>query len=528
MIKVLTSDQLHAADQYTMDHEPVLSIDLMERAAHSLQFSITEEIKISPHSAFYIFCGYGNNGGDGLALGRLLYPDAESVNIFCLADKKQHTPDFNTNFERLIKIPMVNHFLIKNENDFPAIPENAVIIDAIFGSGLNKPLSGLPKKLVKFLNEQKSKRIAIDIPSGLFADHFTADISFHADHTITFHSPKFSFLFADNYESIGDVHTADIGLNKEFIASLPVKNFLLEEHDIRVRLQSRKKFDHKGKFGHAFIHAGNIGKMGAAIMCARACARTGAGLTTAHIPQNQSSLLNIAVPEVMTEEYSNSHALDLDLSKFSSFAFGPGIGTHDHQRGTFFSLLKKISACAVFDADALNLLSEEKNWWKLIPENSILTPHPKEFERLAGKTSNWEERHNHQLKLSTEHSLFIILKGALTCITTPEGYSFFNPTGNPAMAKGGSGDVLTGMIVSLLAQHYSPQDACIISVYLHGLAADLAVEYESAESLLASDIIDRIGDAFRKIENPDDPFPDPPGGFDYEEDDQERDILGLN
>ncbi|MFI5135904.1 MAG: NAD(P)H-hydrate epimerase, partial [Chitinophagales bacterium] len=392
MIKILTSDQLRAADQYTIDHEPVMGIDLMERAAHALQFSILEEAKVPSHSAFFIFCGYGNNGGDGLALGRLLYPDAESVNIFCLADKNERSPDFKINFERLTKIPLVNHFNIKNENDFPVILENAVIIDALFGSGLNKTLQGLPKKLVAFLNDQKATRIAVDIPSGLFADRCSDGLSFRADHTITFQCPKLSFLFADSYESIGEVHVADIGLSKEFIASQPCKNFLVDESDIRQRLRSRKKFDHKGKFGHAFIHAGNIGKMGAAIMCAKACTRTGAGLTTAHIPINQSTPLNIAVPEAMTEEYANSHSPDLELSNYSAFAFGPGIGTHKSQRESFFSLLKKNISPSLFDADALNILAEEKKWWERIPKNSILTPHPKEFERLAGKTSDWEKR----------------------------------------------------------------------------------------------------------------------------------------
>ncbi|HYV92110.1 MAG TPA: NAD(P)H-hydrate dehydratase [Chitinophagales bacterium] len=502
MIKILSAEQIREADRYTIEHEPIKSTDLMECAARAF---CTELVKlVHEDSILYVFCGPGNNGGDGLAIARIAEETFNKIHVFILSSEK-YSDDFEKMLKRLKKWSDSKIRYIETENDFPSIEKkkkndgpkefHPVIVDALFGSGLNKPLDELTAKLVDHLNAQDALRIAVDVPSGLFADHYTDGKTFHAHHTITFQHPKFSFLFPQNYESVGDFYVADIGLDKNFIDSLPAKSFLLEESDIKQSIKPRKKNDHKGKFGHAFIHAGNVGKMGAAIMCAKACACTGAGLTTAHLPKNQSATMNISIPEVMTEEYDSP----IDVSRYNAFAFGPGIGTGDASGKNFLSLLEQIKNPSVLDADALNILSEEKNCWELIPENSILTPHPKEFERLAGKTLNWEEQHNRQVELSRQHSLYIILKGAYTCITTPDEKSFFNSTGNPGMAKGGSGDVLTGMIVSLLAQNYSAEDACIIGVYLHGLAGDVAVKDESEYSLLATDIISAIGKAFRKV-----------------------------
>lgn len=504
MIKILSAEQIREADRYTIERELIRSCDLMERAAKAFCQKLGK--LIDENAVLYIFCGPGNNGGDGLAIARIAEETYGKVHVFILPSQK-YSDDFLKMLKRLKKWSDSRIRYIETENDFPAIEKkpkkdvsdskqfHPVIIDALYGTGLNKPLEGVAMKLIDYLNMQDALRISVDIPSGLFADRYSEGTSFHAHHTITFQHPKLSFLFAQNSESVGEFYIANIGLDESFIASLPSKFFLLEADDLKQRIKPRKKNDHKGKFGHAFIHAGNTGKMGAAILCAKACARTGAGLTTVHLPPHQSSSMNIAIPEVMTEEYDSS----IDFSKYNGFAFGPGIGTGDSSRKNFLSLLGQIKIPAVLDADALNILSEEKNCWELIPKNSILTPHPKEFERLAGKTPNWEEQHNRQVELSLQHSLYIILKGVYTCITTPDGKSFFNSTGNPGMAKGGSGDVLTGMIVSLLAQKYSAEDACILGVYLHGLAGDVAVKDESEYSLLASDIISAIGMAFRKI-----------------------------
>ncbi len=504
MIRILSVEQIRDADCYTIAHEPVKSIDLMERAAEKF-FGEGNYDFIA--GKLFIFCGHGNNGGDGLAIARLAIEEGRSVEVFILKSGKP-SDDFTANKKRLLKLKRSCVHFITSEKEFPNLKDyltkkekyfKHTIIDALFGSGLNRPLQGVASELVNYLNQQSAHRVAVDIPSGLFPDRFSEGFCFHADHTISFQAPKLAFLFPENYESVGEFHIEDIGLHRGFIGKLPSKKFLVERKDVRERIKPRKKFDHKGKFGHAFIYAGSTGKMGAAILCSKACARTGAGLTTACVPQGQSLALNVAVPEIMTEEVATENFSLTDPEKFSAFAFGPGMGITGSSRGNFLSLLKKINKPSVFDADALTILSQEKEWWKLMPKNSILTPHMKEFERLAGKTSNWEQRHNAQVTLSQEHSLFIVLKGAYTCITTPDGNSFFNTTGNAGLAKGGSGDVLTGVIVSLLAQKYSPEDACIIGVYLHGLAADIAVRECSEYSLLATDIIDAIGVGYLKL-----------------------------
>lgn len=503
MKKILSAEQLRKADQYTIEHEPISSLNLMERAvSNCLNY-------FDPESALYIFCGSGNNGGDGLAIARMAANEFESVQVFILANET-YSKDYLENRKRLKPFREVSVKEIRSAKDFPVIKKlrvedgrenfffTAIIVDALFGSGLNRPLTGLGAALVDYLNRQDATRISIDIPSGLSADEFSDGMRFKADRTITFQSPKLSFFFPENYSSVGDWSVEDIQLDQNFVASLPCNNFFLEEEDVKKILRPRKKFDHKGMFGHALIQAGGEGKSGAGILCAGACATSGAGLTSLITSKDGSLDVNISYPEVMTE-ISNSKN-EIDVTKFNACAFGPGIGIDEQSGKKFLALLKKINIPAVFDADALNILSGEKNRWKLIPKHSILTPHLKEFERLAGKTSNWFERHELQVSISKQHSLYIILKGAYTCITTPEGKSFFNSTGNPGMAKGGSGDVLTGMIVSFLAQNYSPEQACILAVYLHGLAADIAVKKTSEHSLLASDIIANIGNAFRKIE----------------------------
>lgn len=470
----------------------------MERAASAFSSVFIEEY--SQKTTVFIFCGYGNNGGDGLAIARILLKKNYHVLVYILADKEIYSEDFLINKSWLLKLnDKVVHPII-SATDFPCITKDSVIIDALFGSGLNKSLEGIAEQLVTYLNQQDSVRVSVDIPSGLFADKISEGVIFKAHHTITFQQPKLSFLFPENQEVLGKCEVVDIGLHRQFINSLSCNNILIEKSDLQKILHPRKKFDHKGTYGHAFIHAGSPGKMGAAILCAEACMRSGAGLTTAHVPKGESSSLNIALPEAMTEEYTSKKKMEGNMLRFSSAAFGPGIGTDNFSVKTFLSLLRNIEAPSVFDADALNILSRQKKGLKLLSKNSIITPHLKEFERLAGKTNNWCERHQRQSELSQIHSIFIVLKGAFTCITTPDGMSYFNPTGNPGMAKGGSGDVLTGIIAGFLAQHYSAEEACLLGVYLHGLSADFAVKKQSEHSLLATDIIATIGDAFTKLE----------------------------
>ena len=497
MIKIFSTSQTREADQYTIEQEPVCSIDLMERAA--MAFTSMFVSTYSAESSIHIFCGYGNNGGDGLAIARLLLQKSYPVTVYLLADSQNYSADLQINLSRFREIKSAAIHPIAAEDDFPIIEADAVIVDALFGSGLNRPLSGLAAALIRHLNTQQCIRVAVDIPSGLFADQWSAGEVFMAHHTITFQHPKLSFLFPENAAAVGRWATVPIGLHQHYIRTTATAHYLTEPQDIKKIINQRGKFDHKGTFGHAFIHAGSKQKMGAAILCGKACMRAGAGLTTLHASGTTAGIINTAIPEAMTMTYKVNSKQPFNWTGFSAAAFGPGTGTGQPATTMLLALLKGIVVPAVLDADALNIISMQKKSWKLLPDNSIITPHLREFERLAGHTRNWYERHQLQLQLSKQHSIFIVLKGAYTCITTPEGISYFNPTGNPGMAKGGSGDVLTGILAGLLAQRYDPLNACLLGVYLHGLAGDLAVKKQSVHSLLARDIIDCISDAYNEL-----------------------------
>lgn len=497
MIKIFSTAQIREADQYTIEQEPVRSIDLMERAA--MAFTMLFVSTYSTENSIHLFCGYGNNGGDGLAIARLLIQKNYPVTVYLLADTQNYSADLLVNLSRFREINSAAIHPIAAEHDFPAVDEDAVIIDALFGSGLNRPLSGLAAALVRHLNTQQCIRVAVDIPSGLFADQWSDGDVLMAHHTITFQHPKLSFLFPENAIAVGRLDTVSIGLHQQYIQTAATAHFMTAPQDMKLIITQRGKFDHKGTFGHAFIHAGSKQKMGAAILCGKACMRVGAGLTTLYSSATTAGIINTAIPEALTLSYLANSKKPFIWTGFSAAAFGPGIGTGKAATTVLLALLKDIEVPAVFDADALNIISMHKKRWKLLPDNSIITPHLREFERLAGHTRNWYERHQLQLQLSKQHSVFIVLKGAYSCITTPDGISYFNPTGNPGMAKGGSGDVLTGIIAGLLAQRYDPLNACLLGVYLHGLAGDLAVEKQSVHSLLARDIIDCIGDAYNEL-----------------------------
>lgn len=497
MIPILSAEQIREADRYSIEHIPIRSLDLMELAA--MAFTQTFVQWFAPDQPILVFCGSGNNGGDGLAIARMLLKKNYSVSVFILANNKTYSEDFLANKEWLEKIGEDIITTIDELADLPVISEQAVIIDALFGSGLNRALSGLPEKLVIYLNQQKAVRVSVDIPSGLFADRVREGVVVNADYTITFQQPKLAFFFPENAGAVGNWEVVPIGLDQQFIQSLPVKHFVIEKSDVAVLLKPRHKFDHKGTFGHALIHAGSPGKMGAAILCAAASTRCGAGLTTLHTSEEGITAVNASIPEVMTIAYDRKGKSDFNRDAFSAVAYGPGIGTDESATSLFLRLLKKIPVPAVFDADALTIIAAEKKGWDILPKDSIITPHLKEFERLAGATTNWFERHQLQVTMSRTHSIYILLKGAASCITTPDGVSYFNATGNPGLAKGGSGDVLTGIIAGLLAQHYQPLHACLLGVFLHGLAADIAVKKQSVYSLQASDIIATIGDAYREL-----------------------------
>lgn len=490
-MKILTTSQIRQADQYTIQHEPVSSVDLMERAATKVFEWLVSHINKENHIKF--FCGMGNNGGDGLVVARLLFGVGIDTEVYLVRYSEKMSHDCEVNFQRLTgetSVPVTN---ILTESDFPELESNDIIIDALFGSGLNRPIEGLAAELIDHLNRQQAVRIAIDIASGLYADMPSPKGAiFHADYTLTFQMPKLAFMMPENDEFTGRLEILDIQLHPQYLDEAKTNNFLMERKMVADMLHRRTKFSHKGTYGHALLIAGSEGKTGAAILGAKSCLRTGVGLLTVKLPQSAWTPLQASLPEAMIQA-------DDKLDVFNAIGVGPGLGKDDDAQRMVRHLIQDAHVPLVMDADALNILSENKTWLAFLPPKTILTPHPKEFERLFGKTSTSFERLELLREMAVKHGIIIVLKGANTATAMPNGAVFFNNTGNPGMATAGSGDVLTGMILSLLAQHYTPEEAAVLGVYLHGLAGDLAAGELGQEALIASDITEHIGKAYLSL-----------------------------
>ncbi|TAF65594.1 MAG: NAD(P)H-hydrate dehydratase [Cytophagales bacterium] len=505
MLKIFTTQQIREADQYTISHEPIASIDLMERASKAFVQQFTE--LFSTRYPIVIFCGMGNNGGDGLAIARLLSEERYKVKAYIVKHSENSSPDFQQNLKRL-EASQNNPTWIKAYEELPALEEGALVIDALLGSGLQRQLEGLLLKVVQYINHANVLRVAVDVPTGLSTEHLslTPEKVIQAHHTITFQTPKLAFLLPENEALVGNWHVVNIQLSPDFIEKTPTDNFLLERNDILARLQPRSKFSHKGSFGHALLMVGSKGKIGAALLASKALLRTGAGLLTTHLPNCGNWILQTAFPEAMLHLDPAEDCLSEiipQIEKYQAIGVGCGIGREEKTQQMLRSLLEvlqKNSIPLVLDADALNIIGEEhREWQDLLPPNTILTPHPKEFERLAGKSQHSLERLSLLRSWAVQKKVYVVLKGHHTAIATPEGRVYFNSTGNAGMATAGSGDTLTGIITSLLSQGYTPEASCMIGVYLHGLAGDIAARQHSMSALLASDIIEHIGDAFKVL-----------------------------
>jgi ADP-dependent NAD(P)H-hydrate dehydratase / NAD(P)H-hydrate epimerase len=506
-MKIFRSSQIREIDHFTIHNEPIKSIDLMERAASKITQWIIQHM--SNDIAIQVYVGPGNNGGDALVVARQLAHQNFKPEVFIVRISEKLSPDCEINLNRLKKETSIKVIELFSKNDLSEIPSETILIDGIFGSGLTRKPDGLAKETINHINNSKATIISIDIPSGLFGeDNSTNDSEsiIKATYTLTLQFPKLSFFLPENEDYIGKWFILPIGLHPEIIKNTKTP-FMFVQHDfIKENLKIRKKFSHKGTFGHVLLISGSYGKMGAAILAAKASLRTGSGLVTVHIPKLGYKIMQTALPEAMVS-IDESDLIFSGLNNsldYSSIGIGPGIGTKPNTVKGFTSLLNNYRNPLVIDADALNILSEHNELIRLIPENSILTPHPKEFERLVGKWKNDYERLQVQIEFAVKNKIVVVLKGAHTSIACPNGDCYFNCTGNPGMATAGCGDVLTGIILSLLGQGYEPKFAAIIGVYLHGLAADIAVEKTSQEALIASDIIENLGNAFLKIKHKND------------------------
>jgi NAD(P)H-hydrate epimerase len=503
-MKVLTTEQIRRADEYTIGHEPVLSLDLMERAAVRLATYIGAQTWAFRNVR--IFAGYGNNGGDGIALARLLSNKGRSVNLHVITPEKCWSPDAKANLDRLPEQENLMVTYLQAGTPLPAIDSTDLVIDALFGSGLTREPAEFVAEIIDHINSCKARVIAIDMPSGLFGEDNSLNSRRHvisAFQTLTFQFPKLCFFFPDNHQYVGDWKVIPIGLHPDFIRKVETPWNFIGFEDVSAWLKPRSKFSHKGSFGHSLLIAGSTGKMGTAVLAASACIRSGSGLTTVMLPGSGNAIVQSAVPEAMTIPDSDPDRWTSvpDLSPYSAIGAGPGIGTHPSTWKALERLLLESNIPLVLDADALNLLSRNPGSLLRVPKNSILTPHPGEFKRLFGEDSGDYSRLMRLKELAEFYGLVIVLKGAHTAVAGPDGSVWFNTTGNPGMATGGSGDVLTGIITGLVAQGYDPFVAARMGVYLHGLAGDIASESTGMEALAAGDIPGCIGKAFIRIHN---------------------------
>jgi len=498
-MKILTAAQTRAADQATIQAEGISSEALMERAATAFTDWLTAHQSPQETGEILVLCGPGNNGGDGLVAARLLHERSYAVQVLLLPADKQSV-DFKLNRQKMPPEVAISELAAAN---LPPISAGTLVIDALFGTGLTRPLAGLAATVVEHLNAAQARVVAIDMPSGLLTDApQPADKAVvHARHTVSFELPKLAFLLPQNAKYIGRWHIVPIGLDETFIDQAEVQLHFIDATLLAGRLPQRTRFAHKGTYGHALLLVDSEGKIGAAVLAAQACLRSGVGLLTLRVPAVGYTVVQTAVPEAMCLTDPNSDFVSElpDLTPYSAVGIGPGLGKEKAPQQVLAQLLREAKVPLVIDADALNLLAENRELLATLPPDSLLTPHPKEFERLAGPARADYHRLELLRAFCQEHTCYTILKGANTCLGTPDGTLYFNSTGNPGMATGGSGDVLTGLLTALRAQHLSPLDAALLGIYAHGRAGDLAAQQTGEAGLVAGDLARFIGPALAEL-----------------------------
>lgn len=504
-MKIFTSAQIHELDKYTIDNEPITSTDLMERAANAITKAIIDEW--TEYTPIVVFAGPGNNGGDALAVARLLAERGYEVNVYLFNIHNKLSTDCQTNKKRLEECKKLKSFTEITVNfDPPQLTANTLVIDGLFGSGISKPLSGGFASLVKYINQSPCKVVSIDMPSGLMCEDNTYNIRaniIRADTTLTLQQKKLAMMLPDNQPYIGRLKVLDIMLSREYIERTDSRYHITEEKDVRKMLRPRPDFAHKGNMGNALVIAGSYGMAGAAILATRACLRSGIGKVCVSTPKLNYQIMQTSVPEavLLLDNDDCTFSESVDSNDFEAMAIGPGLGQAENTAVALMGQLKRTQCPIVADADALNILSSHQAWMQQLPRHIILTPHIKEMDRLMGSACNGDyDRLQRACDFSARHEAYIVLKGHHTAICTPEGNVFFNNTGNSGMATAGSGDVLTGIITGLLGRGYTEEQACILGVYLHGLAGDIAAAKLGKESLIASDIIEHLPMAFKFLE----------------------------
>ncbi|WP_209389712.1 NAD(P)H-hydrate dehydratase [Chryseobacterium sp. RR2-3-20] len=497
-MKFFSAELIRKADLFTIENEPISSVNLMERAAISCTEWISINFKLN--TKFAIFCGNGNNGGDGFAIARLLSSQGFNVQVYTDEKTNKFSDDALINFKRLKNISEIQ---LKDFDEFEkmTLESHVIIIDALFGTGLSRKLEGKYQKLVEDLNKIKNTKISIDIPSGMFADtrNEENDVIFKSDVTLSFQFWKKAFLHPESGNFAGKVIVLDIQLSEDFIFKTPSDDFVIDDELINGIFKPRKEFSHKGTYGKSILIGGSYGKIGAISLAVKSALKSGSGLTFALAPKCGVEILQTLAPEAMFIEGGEKNVTEINIVDDAIYGIGPGLDIDSLTAKALIQFLKNYSKPLILDADALNILAQNPENLQNIPSRSIITPHPKEFERLFGRTQNSFERLDLAKNKAEELDIYIVLKDHHTQVITPEKKVFYNITGNSGLAKGGSGDVLTGIITSLLAQKYSQEKAAILGVWLHGKAADLAAEKYSKESMQPTDVISELGNVFLEL-----------------------------
>ncbi len=489
MLPILTSGQIREADQYSIEKEGITSVELMERAARELFHKLL--LLFPQGEEFVILCGNGNNGGDGLVLARLLHRVRKKVRVVLADAQGKRSEENRLNLQRLDQEPGLEICAWINET-FP-LGQNTIVVECLLGNGLKRAPEGQFLSLIAYANSLDVSRVAVDVPAGLFSEGPGSDPEtiFRADYTLTFQVPKPNLLNPDYGMFTGRLEVLDIGLDRAFIRDQANGEYLTEASDVCKILPKRHPALSKHDFGHALLIAGSEDKMGAAILATQACLRSGAGLTTVHVPFSAKKTMNICAPEAMLSlDPEETFLSDFpDVRYKTAVGIGPGIGKAPETAELVLDVLET-HLPKVLDADALNILAANPEWLIYLNTHTVLTPHALEFDRLTHTHASWTERITTAREFALKRQCVLVLKAPHTMIFSPDGRMFYNSTGNAGLAKGGSGDVLTGMLTAYLAQGITPLDAAIAAVYNHGLAADLAVREISEKALLAGDLVD--------------------------------------
>lgn len=495
-MKLFTAQQIYAADKFTINKQEITTDTLMERAATQIFNWMHLRMQGAPVK-IHLFCGIGNNGGDGLALARHLQEHGYNIGVHVVNYSKKRSKDFLINLDRLKDRKIWPNFM-ESDCEFPEIGKDDIIVDAIFGIGLNRDPDAWVINLIEHLHTSEAFVLSVDIPSGLYSDKIPKNPKavVKANYVLSFQAPKLVFFLPDTGIYVGQWEVVDIGLDPEYLVETDVEYEIIGKNEVLQLYKPREKFTHKGTYGHSLIIGGSYGKVGASILATKAALKIGSGLVTTYLPKCGYIPIQTAIPEAMVLTNSEEYITDISFAiEPSAIGIGVGLGTEKKTAAAFSKFLDANEVPLVLDADGLNIVSENKKLLKKLPKNSILTPHPKELERLIGTWKGDFDKLKKAKDFTKKYACILVIKGANTIVLF-DGVGYVNTSGNPGMATAGSGDVLTGVITGLLAQGYDSLNAAIFGVYLHGRAGDMVVEQVGYQSLIASDIIDALGDAY--------------------------------